>query len=379
VIDTPARVAFLKKIHLFYGLEDEELESIANELEEISVAKGEVVFEQDSKSESFYLIYRGGVRVIRKQKGREFQLAVLVNNDYFGEMGLIARRKRSGTVTTTSDTILLMLTHSGFEKVFKSTPTLRLNMDVAVRSRQLARTLRFKWLRREEVIYFLARKHPIVLYQKLILPVLTLGLPLALFYGYLTIAPFFIVAFAATLSLLAVAGWIAWTVVDWGNDYYIVTNQRVVWLEKVIGIYDSRQESPLSTILSVGVETGQFGRILDFGDVIIRTFVGRIAFNEVNHPEQAQHMIEEYWNRTRQQASSMEKDAMKNALRKQLGLTVPPPPKTDAPPPAPPQPQPKTMNAIQTLGRVVPAGVDPIHRFVWTVACFHHPLIPDYF
>ncbi|NTW11869.1 MAG: cyclic nucleotide-binding domain-containing protein [Anaerolineales bacterium] len=346
MIDTPAKVAFLKKIHLFYGLEDDELEIIANEMEEVSVLSGEVVFEQDSKSENFYLIYQGGVRVIRKHGGKEIQLAVLVKNDYFGEMGLIARRKRSGTVTTTSDTILLMLTHGGFEKVFRKTPQLRLNMDVAVRSRQLARTLRFKWLRHDEVVYFLARKHSIVLLEMLVLPLLALGLPLALFYGYLTIAPFFIVAFAAAMSLLVVAGWIAWIVIDWGNDYYIVTNQRVVWLEKVIGIYDSRQESPLSTILSVGVETGQIGRILDYGNVIIRTFVGRISFSQVNHPEQAQHMIEEYWNRTKERAASFEKDAMKNAIRKQLGLSVPPPPKTDMPPPAPPQPRPKSVNTI---------------------------------
>ncbi|NTU55675.1 MAG: cyclic nucleotide-binding domain-containing protein [Anaerolineales bacterium] len=346
MIDTPAKVAFLKKIHLFYGLEDDELEIIANEMEEVSVPSGEVVFEQDSKSENFYLIYQGGVRVIRKHGGKEIQLAVLVKNDYFGEMGLIARRKRSGTVTTTSDTILLMLTHGGFEKVFRKTPQLRLNMDVAVRSRQLARTLRFKWLRHDEVVYFLARKHSIVLLEMLVLPLLALGLPLALFYGYLTIAPFFIVAFAAAMSLLVVAGWIAWIVIDWGNDYYIVTNQRVVWLEKVIGIYDSRQESPLSTILSVGVETGQIGRILDYGNVIIRTFVGRISFSQVNHPEQAQHMIEEYWNRTKERAASFEKDAMKNAIRKQLGLSVPPPPKTDMPPPAPPQPRPKSVNTI---------------------------------
>jgi hypothetical protein len=97
----------------------------------------------------------------------------------------------------------------------------------------------------------------------------------------------------------------------------------VVWLEKVVGIYDSRQESPLSTILSVGVETGQLGRILDYGNVIIRTFVGKIPFNHVTHPEQAQHMIEEYWNRTKEHAVGMEKDAMKNAIRKRLGLPTP--------------------------------------------------------
>jgi len=346
VVDTLARAAFLKKIHLFYGLGDDELEAIADEMQEVVVPDGEVIFEQDSPSENFYLIYRGSVRIVRKQKDKEFQLAVLVANDYFGEMGLIARRKRSGTVTATSDTTLLTLPRENFEKLFKKTPQLRLNMRVAVRSRQLAGALGFSWLRRDEVIYFLARKHPVVLYEMLVLPVLALSLPFALLYANFFIASLFIVLFTAVLSLLAVFGWIVWTVIDWGNDYYIVTNQRVVWLEKVIGIYDSRQESPLSMILSVSVETSQLGRILDYGDVIIRTFVGKISFRQVSHPEQAQHMIEEYWNRTKELATSMEKEAMKNAIRKRLGLPVPPPPKTGSQSKDSQSPQPKGITAI---------------------------------
>lgn len=371
--DTPAKVAFLKKLHLFYGLGDDELEAIANEIEEASYANGEIIFKQDGTSDSFYMIYQGSVRIVRKQGSREEQLAVLVGNDYFGEMGLIGRRKRSGTVTATSDTLLFVLTRAKFEKIYKSTSQLRLNMDVTVKSRRLARTLRFKWIRKDEVIYFLARKHSVILIEMLILPVVALGLPLAFLIGYLTIAPFFIVAFAAGLSFLAVAGWIAWTALDWGNDYYIVTNQRVVWLEKVVGIYDSRQESPLSTILSVGVETSQLGRILDFGNVIIRTFVGKITFGHVNHPEQAQHMIEEYWDRTKEQAVSMEKEAMKNAIRKQLGLPVPAAPKADTPSPAAPKPPPKTAGAIlrflgsNTLKMRYETGGNVVYHKHWLV------------
>ena len=323
MIETPARIAFLKKIHLFYGLEDDELEIIAEELKEEYFSEGKVVFAQDGKSESFYMIYRGSVRIVRKQQRNEIQLAVLERHDYFGEMGLIARRLRSGTVTSTNDTLLLTLSREAFEEHFKRFSQLRLNMDVAVRSRQLARSLRFKWLRQNEVIYFLARKHYVMLYQKLIAPVLSLVLPVLLFTAWVTIAPSFIVLFAASLSLLFSVGWIAWASIDWGNDYYVVTNQRVVWLEKVVGIYDSRQEAPLSMILSVGVETSQFGRIFDYGDVIIRTFVGKIPFTHVTHPEQAQHMIEEYWNRTKEHAVGIEKEAMKNAIRKRLGLEIP--------------------------------------------------------
>jgi len=379
VIDIPARVAFLRKIHLFYGLEDDELETIAKEIEEVSYPEGAVVFPQDSKSEGFYLIYQGSVRIVRKQKNKEYQLALLVKNDYFGEMGLIARRKRSGTVTATSDTLLFVLKREDFETFFKSTHRLRLNLDVAVRSRKLARTLQFKWLRSDEVIYFLARKHRIILLQKLILPVLAVVAPLAFFYAYLSILSWSIVMLAAIMLSVAVIGWIVWTVIDWGNDYYIVTNQRVVWLEKVVGLYDSRQESPLSTILSVGVETGQLGRILDYGDVIIRTWVGRIPFNHVNHPQQAQHMIEEYWNRTKEQAVSIEKEAMKNAIRKRLGLPVQssgrgfgetvPVVKKEAPPPKPNAGWQKILKFLgaNTLKLRYETGENVFYRKHWVV------------
>ena len=322
-IETSARIAFLKKIHLFHGLEDAEFEAVASELDEFPVAKGGIVFEQDGKADSFYLIYDGKVRITRKQEKKEIQLALLVKNDYFGEMALVAKRRRSATVTALTDTTLLVLSRADFEKLYKQAPQIKENLEIAVRSRQLARRLEFKWLRPDEVIYFLARKHPIVLWQKLILPILALSVPIGFFYAWIFILDFLIVALAGGMALLVIIGYMIWLWVDWGNDYYIVTNQRVVWLEKVVGIYDSRQESPLGTILSVGVEVNQVGRILDYGNVIVRTFVGRIPFNDVNHPAHAAKMVEEYWNRTKEFAAGMEKEAMKNAIRKRLGIPLP--------------------------------------------------------
>jgi hypothetical protein len=369
-IELPARIAFLKKIHLFHGLEEDEYAAIAEELDEVAVPKDGVVFKQDSKADSFYLIYGGSVRIVRRQNKKEIQLARLVSGDYFGEMALVERRRRSATVVALADTLLLVLSRQDFEKLYKQKPDLKLNLEVAIRSRQLARSLLFKWLRPDEVVYFLARKHPMILYQNLGLPILALLVPFGLFYGWFAIAPFFIVGFAAWLSLIAVIGWIIWLIIDWGNDYYIVTNQRVVWLEKVVGIYDSRQESPLSTVLSVGIEANPLGRALDFGDVIVRTFVGKIPFSHVTHPHQAARMIEEYWQRTREAAVGLEKEAMKDAIRKRLGIPIPPKPKTDAASPAPPVP--KGVNLLRMLGSNTlklryESGDTVIYRKHWVV------------
>jgi hypothetical protein len=371
-IGIPARVAFLKKIHLFHGLEEDELALLAEKMEETSVPQGGVVFKQGDRATAFYLIYGGNVRIVRRTQNKEVQLARLVKGDYFGEMALVANRLRSGTVIALKDTSLLVFSRENFHKLYKEAPNIRLNLELAIRSRELSRKLQFKWLRPDESIYFLARKHTIVLYKNLLMPFAFLVVPIALFYAWFAIAPFMIVLFAGLLTLLAILAWMVWLIVDWGNDYYIVTNQRVVWLEKVVGIYDSRQESPLSTVLSVGVEANPFGRALDYGDVIIRTFVGKILFNDVDHPSQASHMIEEYWERTREVAANVEKEAMKNALRKQLGIPVPKQEDTFGAP-APPAPAlSKRQSLLRALGANTlklryEAGDTVIYRKHWIV------------
>ncbi len=372
MVETSARIEFLKKIHLFYGLKDDELLAVAEQLSESSYAKDSVVFQQDSKPESFYLIYSGKVKIVRKSQSKEITLATLVKNDYFGEMALVTNRRRSGTVTALADTLLLVLPRAGFEKLFKTAPHIRLNLDLAIRTRQLAQSLQFKWLAPDEVIYFLARKHPVVLYQNLVLPLFALVVPLGLLYAWFAIAKFLIVLFAALLSSVAVSLWIVWQVIDWGNDYYIMTNRRVVWLEKVIGVYDSRQESPLSTILSVGVETDAVGRALDYGNLMVRTFVGKIPFNHVSHPDQARRMIEEYWNRSKEQAVGMEKEAMKNAIRRRLGIPIPPQPQAAPVKPADVPQKRSRINLLRFLGANTlklryEKGEDVIYRKHWFV------------
>jgi hypothetical protein len=357
VIDTSARVAFLKKIHLFYGLEDDEYALLADQLHEQTFPKGAVIFVQDAKPDAFYLIYSGNVKVVRRVERKDIQLATLVKNDYFGEMALVANRRRSATATATADTTLLVLSRSNFEKLYKRAAHIKINLELAVKSRQLARRMKFKWLRPDEVIYFLARKHPVALWEKLSFPAALLFFPFALFYIWFFRVPFVIFPLVGGLLFLLLVAWMLWLWVDWGNDYYIVTNQRVVWLEKVVGIYDSRQESPIGTILSVGIESNRVGRILDYGNVIVRTFVGKIPFNQVGHPEEAAKMVEEYWNRTKEYAAGVEKEAMKNAIRKRLGLPLPKiapgfgePAPLAKPTTAPPKPSARLSAILKFLG-----------------------------
>jgi hypothetical protein len=321
VISTEARVAFLRRIHLFRDLKDDDLVVVAEKLKEEVREEGETIISQGVEADRFFIIYQGKVLITRIHRKEEQELATLISGDYFGEEEMLANRDRSATVTTAEKTSLYSLTRLEFNAILKRFPKLKPAFEVSVASRKLARELRFDWLRTEEVVYFVARKHEVLLFQALSGPFVALVVPIALFIYFVLTRAFFAI-FGAGLLLLGIIGWAVWSWIDWGNDYYIVTNQRVIWLEKVIGLYDSRQEAPLSTVLSVGVETDVSGRLLDYGNVIVRTYVGKIPFHHVSHPYQAAHMVEELWTRTKHSASRLEKEAMRNVLRQKMGLTV---------------------------------------------------------
>jgi uncharacterized membrane protein YdbT with pleckstrin-like domain len=350
VIDSYTRIAFLKKIHLFFGLDDGELAALAEDLTEYSYPEGATIFAQGSKADSFYLIYKGSVKIVHRSNGRDETLGILVEGDYMGDIALLQNRNRYGTGIAMTDTLLLVMSRDKFGDLLKRAPQLRSNFELAVRSRELANSLHFKWLEPDEVIYFLARKHPIVFYKKLILPMICALIPLGFLWAWLTYTPLILVAFAGIASAIWIILWVIWLVIDWRNDYYIITNHRVVSLEKVVALYSSRQESPLNTIQSVDVETGPLGRILDYGDLIVRTFIGKMLFDNVSHPFHAQRMIQEYWHRTQEQAAGQAKEEMKNAIRRNLGIPVQDKPKTETRAPANSFKPRRNIRLLSTLG-----------------------------
>jgi len=210
-----------------------------------------------------------------------------------------------------------MLDPKDFEELGKSIPYLNENLKISVFGRRLVKKIHFDWVREDEVIYFLGRKHAIIFWQAMILPAL------ALFFIF---GIFLLSSLAAAISPMILAGifgviiflWALWRWEDWRNDYYIVTNQRVIWIEKIIGIHDSRQEAPLAEILSVGANVDFTGQIFNFGNVNIRTFVGNIHLNHVNHPYQVRHVIEELWKRAQRVERRIEKAELKAAMLDRL-------------------------------------------------------------
>ncbi|MFQ5923352.1 MAG: hypothetical protein ACE5M4_10960, partial [Anaerolineales bacterium] len=176
---------------------------------------------------------------------------------------------------------------------------------------RLALRLSFDWLGEDEVIRALARKDRNVLIQMMSLPIIVAAAGLAMLV---------LGAWAWLGGLLLGVGSLlaAWRYVDWGNDYYIVTDKRVVVHEKVIGIYDNRQEAPLHMLLSVSVETDLTSRALGFGDIMIRTYTGQLMFTSVNDPNSMAALIEAEVQRRRRNTAGEDREVVAEALRQRL-------------------------------------------------------------
>ena len=99
--------SILRKMPLFEGLEDTQLDAVAALLKDRRCGAGEVIVQEGDPGDEMYILRAGRVAVSKaihlEVPGRgevnfEKQLVVLEEGSYFGEVGLLASDTRSATV-----------------------------------------------------------------------------------------------------------------------------------------------------------------------------------------------------------------------------------------------------------------------------------------
>jgi rhodanese-related sulfurtransferase len=114
------------------------LQKILIGLEEVRFNKGEIIIEQGSTGDYYYLVKNGECLLTRKPSpnAKDIKLAQLANGDTFGEDSLISDTPSNGSITALTDIVLLRLDKKRFVSLIKD-PTLRfvnyIEMQEAVR------------------------------------------------------------------------------------------------------------------------------------------------------------------------------------------------------------------------------------------------------
>jgi len=89
-------------------------------------------------------------------------------------------------------------------------------------------------------------------------------------------------------------GWAWWRGADWANDLYMVTDERIVDIEKrPLFFSEERREATLGVIQNVRFEMpNPLAAILNYGDVRVQTAgAGEFTFNQVPNPREVQQEI----------------------------------------------------------------------------------------
>ena len=108
----------LKSIPLFQSVPEEDLKEIATFADEVSVEEGRHLVDEGDFSYQFMAIEEGQAEVLRGDE----HVADLGPGDFFGEMGLIEKDRRTATVIAKAPMRLITLSGWDLKRMEKSMP-----------------------------------------------------------------------------------------------------------------------------------------------------------------------------------------------------------------------------------------------------------------
>jgi hypothetical protein len=305
----------LRSIFFLRHLDDAALDRMAQSLVAEEHAPGQTIAKGNSPCVGLYFILSGSIERQPHPNRHDLTSQTLNAGDTFGALELLGGHPWTAAYTALEPTKVYLWKKREAAAFFQKHPTALADLRFAARSQALAQSLRFSWLNENELVDGLTRKHPALLVRVLAVPVLLILAAAALVWWGSTAVGDPLIWLASGVAAVGLLYGI-WQYIDWGNDFYLVTNRRVVRLEKVIGIYDSRREAQLYNVQSISVSTTVLGRVFGYGDVVIRTFTGHIVFPNIANPYAMASVVEKHWRRVREYRNLEDRDTKIRAIRR---------------------------------------------------------------
>jgi len=169
------------------------------------------------------------------------------------------------------------------------------------------------------------RKHWWALLGALIQPALAFALATMVWLAVAVVvgrySPWIDLFFGVALSGILI--WGAWQILDWWNDLYVITEERVVDIEKIPLLAEERREARLDRIQDVRYDQPNLiFRLLDLGHVRLETAgeIGRFTFDYVPHPQEVQAEIFRCLAAFRRREEERRRQAQQEAFLELLGL-----------------------------------------------------------
>lgn len=312
---TQTILTLLREVPLFSGLTIEELERLSEEFVLVELPKDETLYLAKEATDGLFVVDTGQIALLNED-GK--QLEVLKQAEVIGTEALSYIPNRQNAAIALANAQVYFLPNKQIRALYDGVPAFKETASVLFNSVRLASYVPMAWLEPGEKIHLMARKHPVFLFFRSIPPILAFAAVWFLMVLLSSKNAFWSLA-GLVLGFLFCLLWLVWNINNWANDFYLITSRRMVWVEHVTGFYDSRQEAPLSTLISVGIKTSQLGVFLGYSDVIVRTYIGDIRFERVAHARTIGKLIETNWARGKRTDLELDAREIRKALRQKFG------------------------------------------------------------
>jgi len=117
---------------LFAEFNPQALEEFLELLDPVFAHAGDIIVRQDELGDCMYIVLHGRARVVHHKSGRDIDLAVLNDGDFFGELALIDEGPRSADVIAIDDCALLKITQAVIAAVAGVYPTAAFKLLIAI-------------------------------------------------------------------------------------------------------------------------------------------------------------------------------------------------------------------------------------------------------
>ena len=93
-----------------------------------SFLNNEIIFKEGDEGNQMYIIQEGSVKISRIIGNGEYIIDVLKKGDFFGEMAIVSRIRRTATVTAIGNVQLLAFNREGFVQMIEKNAKIALNV-----------------------------------------------------------------------------------------------------------------------------------------------------------------------------------------------------------------------------------------------------------
>lgn len=290
------REAQLRNLNLFQDLSDDSIRRLAGFTSHFVVPHHHLIALQGEAADSLWMLMpQGSATLHGLEKGEALPEQQVEGPLHFGEAALLLEQPIASTIEAMPASQWMRLHRQDFLAFVQGEESQNIKINELLRPSPNTERLRgglgereqYSWLEADEALVMIRQRHWIVLARKLVTPfLLSLLFGILLWVGWQPAIDANWKMAGVLIAGIIVVVVVVWDVIDYLNDYLLITSQRVVQQEKVIFVSERRRAAPLNQLQNVDVDMGLVGNLLGFGDLVVHTAStdGDIVFDYAPNP-----------------------------------------------------------------------------------------------